>query len=413
MSVEISADENRKAANILRKTLSDHFRALEIRSIINKASSIINFRPETITNTASFISTLVADLDPYAGESSSVKPFIMDEINFDNLDSIVEVFQRVDEEASGDSIMLSGWQDVNRSLAGGFRRGLTYLVSAQQHGYKSSLVSDFFRQIPTYNKPYLFDESKKPLILHISAENTTEQNISFLYERIHENNDTSFKITADYLASLSSEEKARYVKAKMEVNGFHIRMLKIIPHETTYRDIFNIVLDLEAEGFEIAVCIIDYLCMIDTTGCTTSGSYGGAEFKDLFKRARNFFNARRTTFITPHQMSPDAIMLVRDGADDLVKRVVGGGYYAGSKQIQQEVDCEIFVHIVRVGDDAYLTYQRGKLRVNEIVPESRKYTCYKFQPIGGILDDVLGNNMGLPRPGATIDQNGNVKDAWW
>ena len=88
----------------------------------------------------------------------------------------------------------------------------------------------------------------------------------------------------------------------------------------------------------------------------------------------------------------------------------GGGYYAGSKQIDQVVDGELFIHIEKFNREAYLTVQLGKLRRIEQVADEDKYVCYKFLKNGVILDDVGKSNSGYRKLGmAPIDSGGEEK----
>ena len=78
------------------------------------------------------------------------------------------------------------------------------------------------------------------------------------------------------------------------------------------------------------------------------------------------------------------------GERDFVKKLVGGGYYAGSKQIDQEVDVEVFQHLEKVGDQTWLTLQRGKHRGMQVIPESHQYMALPFPERGPIPDDLEG-----------------------
>lgn len=81
-------------------------------------------------------------------------------------------------------------------------------------------------------------------------------------------------------------------------------------------------------------------------------------------------------------------MMVREGRLDFVKGLVGGGYYAGTKQLDQVVDGELFIHIEIVNDESYLTIQRGKHRGIDQTPIKERYCVLKFNTPSGILDDL-------------------------
>jgi len=132
-------------------------------------------------------------------------------------------------------------------------------------------------------------------------------------------------------------------------------------------------------------------------------------------------NKRKITFITPHQLSTDAKQLIRDGkeAGNFVKDIAGKGYYAGSKQIDQEVDIEIYIHIVHFNGRSYLTVQRGKHRglvgqtpfedlycVLPFMNGTEGYNC-------GVLDDVDGPDTSARKVGAVLGADGTAEDTWW
>lgn len=57
-------------------------------------------------------------------------------------------------------------------------------------------------------------------------------------------------------------------------------------------------------------------------------------------------------------------MLIRNGMDEqFVAEIKNKGYYDGCRTLDQEVDMELYIHIVKVDGRSYLTLQRGKHRV--------------------------------------------------
>ena len=57
-------------------------------------------------------------------------------------------------------------------------------------------------------------------------------------------------------------------------------MIRVNPSEWTHRDLFNYVLKLEADGFEVHATFVDYLAKLPTTGCNVSGP-SGTDFRDM------------------------------------------------------------------------------------------------------------------------------------
>jgi hypothetical protein len=164
---------------------------------------------------------------------------------------------------------------------------------------------------------------------------------------------------------------------------------------------------LEASGYEIHLIFIDYLNMMSKLGCQQGPA--GTDIRDLFRRARNFLSKRGIACITPHQLSTEAKMLLRLGAENFVQEIANKGYYDSCRTIDQEVDFEIYQHIVKVGDESYLTLQRGKHRTPFITPEKDLYTILKFEQIGGILDDINSRDLSRRYVGGTAVADGGDK----
>lgn len=367
----------------IRKYINDVFRENEIVKHIKEASVAVNFNRDKIKNIRTFVSDLVSKLEPYQIESTRKDPAIVSAVDIGDAASLSTVFDEVKAMADSTGLLVTGWQGLNTMLQGGFRRGEQAVLPALQHKYKTGFTLSLFKQLAIYNKPVMINPNKKPCLVRISFEDALATNLQFLYQNLYFNETGKL---AD-ITSLSTGHLAGYVKEKMSINGYHIKMLRVNASEWTYKDLHNYILELEANGYEIHACIVDYLPMLPTTGCE-DGPMGHA-LRDLYRRTRNFFSARKITLITPHQVSTDAKQLIRDGRQDFVKLLPGMGYYAGSKQIDQEVDIEVFLHIEKLNGKSYLTIQRGKHRGVDVLAETDMYMVLPF-PIKGSIPDDLG-----------------------
>ena len=96
------------------------------------------------------------------------------------------------------------------------------------------------------------------------------------------------------------------------------------------------------------------------------------------------------TFITPTQVSTEGKNLIRAGMPegDFVKEIAEKGYFAGCKQLDQEVDLELYIHLVKQHKETYLTVQRGKHRVPTILSDEEKYFVLKFPKGMPIPEDI-------------------------
>lgn len=396
----------------LKRTLSDHFRECQVNEIVNKAQYELKFNRHKIKNITQFIAGVVTQLEPFQVGSVTKDPAVISDIDTSDVESLENVFAYVQENNGGGTQFTLGWQCVNRMTDGGPRRGEEWIIPALQHNWKSGFSMSIFRQIAVYNVPKVTSPDKKPLMLRISFEDGGDKYLPFLYKSFMEN-DTG-KLFELKKNKVPPAEMAQFIKERLSVNGWHTRFMHVNPSMWTYKDICNKIIALEAEGYEIQVCMVDYLVKIPTTGCDVGPA--GVDIRNLYERIRNFMMARNILFITPHQLSTDAKQYIRDGRQDFVKHLPGMGMYAGSKQIDQVIDGEIFLHIEWVNDVAYLTLQKGKLRRNEQVPKEHHYACMPFLKGGVVLDDINGPDSSSKKPGhAPV---GSLKEGesgvpWW
>lgn len=141
--------------------------------------------------------------------------------------------------------------------------------------------------------------------------------------------------------------------------------------------------------------------------------YTGHERVAVIRERLMLDNKRNILFITPHQLSSDAMRLLRQGVDDFVKQLPDRNYYADSTQISHEVDAEIFIHIEKENSRSWLTCQRGKYRSPKVIDDKDKYTALPFHPEGGLQDDLLGERLSRNSVGGTVSTSGGDEAPLW
>lgn len=407
--IEKDMDEGSLKRTILsiKQSVNNLFRENEVATIIGEAARKIKFDKTSIKNMRDYVRDFLVKLEPYQIEANRTDPAVVGSIDLGETDNVSKVFEEVKELNNSIGILKTGWQGLNRMLNGGFRRGETWTVGALPHMNKTGFTLSIFRQIAMHNVPVMKNASKKPLLLRISFEDSLLTNLQFLYQLCYENQHNE---RPDFLA-VDSTTMASYVREQMEVNGYKVKMERVNPSEWTYKNIQNRVMELEANGYEIHILALDYLPMLPTTGCETGPA--GHDIRDLYRRMRNFCSSRSITMLTPHQLSTEAKNLIRDGHSDFVKKMPGGGFYAGSKQIDQESDGELFIHIEKINGVAYQTVQRGKHRGVTTTPEKDKYIVYKFPEAGRpILDDINKEEITLSKVGGEVKGSINEVPFW-
>lgn len=381
----------------IRKTIHDIFREHEVCELIRTTSNKVMFNRAEIKDMRAFVQEYIGKLEPYQIEASRKDPAIVASVDIGDTAALAEVCTDIQESTNQTSTLKTGWQDLNAMTQGGFRRGETIGIQALQHNYKTGFSLTIFKQVSIYNTPILDDPKKKPLMLRISFEDGLPANVQFLYQNLYENENGG--LLPD-LKKVEPGEMVAYVQTRMQASGYHVKLMRVNPSEWTYKNIQNTVLELEANGYEIHMLMLDYLPMIPTTGCEQGPA--GHDLRDLLRRMRNFCSARKIALVTPWQISPDGKMLLREGRSEFVKQIAGGGYYSGSKQVDQEFDLELVIHIEKLNGSSWLTVQRGKHRLPTTIPDCDKYFCLPFPEQGSIPDDLNKPRIGRRKVGGGV-----------
>jgi len=384
--VEDQYDPNSLKRSILnlRKSINTHFKEQKISEILNAASQAFKYKRDKIKDVNQFITELMAQLEPLQINNTVKDPAIIDDLDISDGDNMNRIFTNVQKTNDGKRIYKTGWKALNAMLQGGFRPGEAWMFAGLQHKYKTGFSLSVFKQIALYNKPFTEDANKKPLLLRISFEDDLVSNLQFLYQSL-KYDETSSHVD---IKKVTVEEMSLYVKTRLQINGFHIKLIRVDPTQWSYRSICNKIIELESQGYNIEVLMLDYLAQVPTIGCTNTGAMG-TDLRDLIRRVRNFAAPKGITVITPHQLSSEAKGLIRSGMpeDKFVKEIAEKGYYAGSKQIDQEFDGILLIHLFKHNKETYFTVQRDKHRLPTIISEDDKYFMLKFPKNGMPLKD--------------------------
>lgn len=395
ISGEMPEEHLRSITASIRNELSLYLREVQALSIIKEHARKASFNREDISNMPEFIANFRSALEQYETNIKEKDPAIVGVVKLSDLDQVEEVFKQAQELNTNAGIMKTGWQAINKMLQGGFRRGEEVVIGALQHNFKTGFSLSLFKHIALYNTPYMLDAKKKPLLVRISFEDPLSLNLPFLYRNIKENE----TLEAANVTGTEAREMAQFIQEKLSVNGYDVILAYVNPTLWGYRDFLNYVSSLENEGYEIHLCMVDYLNMLNRTGLDNAGPMG-TNIRELFRRARNYFVSRKTTFITPHQLSTEAKMLIRQGNEEnFVKEVAGKGFWDGCKQLDQEVDLELIIHKVIADGKAWLAVQRGKHRLFTQCKEEHKFTVLPFHDVGDIRDDINSADTSRKKPG--------------
>lgn len=382
---ELSESQIKKLITNIRKSITTHFKEQKISDILSLSSQKFKFERHKIKNVNDYITEIITSLESLQVETTTNDPAIMSEVDIGNDGNLKDVFKNVLSINKGSKVYKLGWQDMNDMLQGGIRPGECAVVAALQHNYKSGMKLSMLAQLAQHNIPLTSDPTKKPLILSISFEDDVENELQFLYQYL-KYDETLERVD---VKSVSEEEMSNYVKAKLQMNGFNIKTYRVDPSQWTYKSLFNLVLNLESEGYNVELLLVDYLSLLPTTGCT-GGNIAGGDILDLFRRTKNFCKSKNIAFITPHQLSTEAKILLRNGMPgyQLVKEIAEKGYFDKTKALDREFDIGILLCKFRHNKKDYLAVQRDKHKIPTIVDEEKKFFILEFPNKMPIPSDI-------------------------
>lgn len=374
-----------------------HFKHKQkLSSIVSSFNRKLNFTNEfdTLTDAVREINEQLHDFDALATENSEIEG----EMLLSDIDSVIGVLERSQELMSTEGILKTGLQGLNDSLGvGGHRRGEFVNYGAITHNYKTGILMDYTRWIPMYNTPYMMDKGKKPLVLRISFENKLEQDIPGIYIRLKEA-DTREKVDRQ---NIDVKEAAKLIVDRLGVNGYNVAIRSYDPNTMDVWGVIAVLQEYEDMGYEIHGFICDYLEIITKS---TSNMRKDEAINYAFEVLRNHCFPRGITVFNGHQLSTEAIALSREGTSTFAQKIANGsGMYQNSRSLHTKLDCEFIMHIHRIGEDSYLTFAKGKHRGADDVAIRRRSFAYKFDPIGGILDDVNNEKSNAIYSWAEVD----------
>lgn len=414
-SIEQDYDDssNKRIITSLIKLLNNFYKEHLAIDILSKVTYDLKFNRSKIPNFSDYLKTTISNLEPLTNVISTIKdPAVVNEIDFENPDSVTTVFEEVKSLNNNTGVYKLGWQDINIMTQGGFRRGESVGIEALQHKYKTGFSLSVFMQIPLHNTPIMTKEeseaNKKPLLVRISFEDNLTNNLQFMYQYLKAIEGTP--VSVKDFESLSASEMTEYILKKLTATGFHIKMRRVDPSQWTYSSLINYIIELEAQGYAVHVCMCDYLLKMPTTGCVQGPA--GVDKRDMVRRVRNFCSARNIAFISPFQLSTEAKQLIRNGVPEhqFVNEIAEKGYTDGCKTIDQELDLEIYIHIFTHKRRKYLAVRRGKHRLSTVIPDEDKYIIYRFPGLNiPVLEDINSDSSGMKKlPKDFEDSGGNI-----
>ena len=282
INTELRQADLKRTIISLRNVLNNYYKEESVKKLISKASFQLNTNAIGEKTISEFVNELSTNLEAHSMTTKVKDPGIIDEQDVGDEASLGNVIDRIKAQATEGGRLRTGWKELNEMTQNGFRRGTMCSVNALQHNYKSGFTQSLLMQLPRHNKPVLDEPGKKPLIVYISFEDDSTVYVEFMYRYLYYNEN----VKLPDMDAVDKIEMAKYIKEKVSVNGYHVKMVRVNPSEWTYKHLFNKMLEYEANGYEIHAMLIDYLSKLPTTGCIQGPA--GTDLRDMFQRVRNF-----------------------------------------------------------------------------------------------------------------------------
>lgn len=382
------------AMSIIRE-LKRHKAKEKLHQVLKKASYTVSFKEAEVEDWDSFILNTAQDLLSIDMETEDHHdPAFITTVDFNSSESVQAAFDDMHQSLSVDGIIKFPFKELNNMMGvqQGGRRGEFGLVNALPGNNKSGTLLDMFVGTCIFNDPFLFDPSKKPLVLLYS----TEDDVPIIIQKIYiilKQVELGMPVSAK---GVDSKVATDYVMEKLKARGWNVEIHRVLGSQLTYAKYIQHLERYKAKGFEVCAVYCDYLAMFSKDGCVQGAQ--GDDLQDLYKRVREYTAPNKILHVTAHQLSTQAKEEKRINPSKFIRDMPGGGYYQGCKKLDTEVDWEFYVNKQVVNDGSYLEYVWGKHRgVVEPTPEKYKYFVMKYNdyPMYGIPYDVhLEHSMG-------------------
>lgn len=402
---ELEPPQLKRTITSLRKSVGSFYREQRQLELIRRAEKDLSYGRHNIPDVTQYIQNFITELEITAAKTAGKDAGIVRSLDLGDDVSVREVFDSVTASNTEDLSFKTGWRELNDALLGGPRPGDCMQISALQHNYKSGFSLTTFAQIALFNKPKTKDPNKKPLLYRVSLEDPVRNNAQFLYQFL-KYDETRQPVS---VKGVSTEEMSDYVKKRLQINGYHVLIDEVNPLNWTYHSLINRIIELESQGYAVEVLSVDYLAKLPTTGCSQGAI--GDDMMDMLSRIRAFCSANGILFMTPHQLSTEAMRLLQTvPAEQFLNHIKGGGFFEKSKGLGRIYDIGVLIHKVESAAGDYLHVLIDKHRFPVVADSYLKSFYLQFpsnkMPIPNNLEDegykVLRK---IPRSSASVEDD--------
>ncbi len=371
--------------NVLSLEIKNWFRENKIKALLQKTNIELNKNMLSNGKFSNYIKNLISNLEKLNVIEVEKDQSVIREIDVSNPTNLEVTLNRVTENKDQSMIFKSGWEQINRMVQGGFRKKEMWVIGALQHSYKSGFLQSLFCQFCLHNTP-IIKPNKKPCIMYISLEDTSETYLEFIYRYLY----TNEKNEEPDIKFIKNKEKrteqlsymSSYITEKLTKTGFTPLLMELDPTQCSVEQLINILNNKEKEGYDIQAVILDYLYKIPVEANNLKNSAEMVQV--MYQQIRSYITKKNMLLITAHQLSTEAKSLTKGGCGligiDFLQEVSNKGYYEASKRLDQVVDGEIYLNKFEKDKVTYLAVMRGKHRIPTILPKRHLEHIFTFKP---------------------------------
>ena len=369
------------------------FNALRnLQSVMKNASRQINFDSDKIDDLGRWRTDLMTKLEALPLEGKRKLSSATRIVDISDTDSVSSIFEAAQTRIDPNMILKFPYKGLNDFTGPqqGLLRGDWSLHCALPGQNKTGVLLDIFCGWAVLNQPKALDPSKVPALVYVTIEDPIETTMQKMYT-ILKQVDTGLPVK---VVGVPFSDMAEFVKDKFEQHGWKIFVLEfpVGGHPDEYLQIFR---DLEDQNYEIAGVCCDYVNLIGKQG--VHAVVAGDEIKHLHRKLRGFFNPKKITHCSVHQLGPKAKEMFRIDPVDYVRKLSNQGSFEGCTSLDTEADFIFYVAKTQHNKGAWWgQFQFDKHRRIGTLPDHLKYFSMKFSeyPMMNFKWDVFDAKSG-------------------
>lgn len=368
----------------LKNTIQDVLDAMDDRNITYKE------KMDSLTSIASAIQLIQREA---SAEISSSNMFSLRCDKFDEImDSVMIKLQTLSK------CYVTGIKRLNSILGGGFLSNRLYCYVAFPGKGKSIMLLKAAIDIKKYNHIEPDDPNKTPAILLLTTENEISESVGRLFNMaVSDEEITSFD--TDTVKDMMKSQGGLTIDKDGSNMDIIMKYYKI--NAISASDMYTIIDDLENDGYEIKVLIVDYLKRIRSV----DKAY---DEKQKLKNVTNELKALAVDLgipvITAHQLNRTSASVVDNALQSNktdVTRLIGRDAIGDAWEINENCDWICIINQeISCDDEQFMAFKMLKRRYksleNNLANQGINYFAHPFDKYNKIkLIDDLNNNKSL------------------